>query len=74
MEIIPEEDFKAKLAESIREQRPLKVKLGLDPSAPDIHLGHTVVIRKLKQFQELGHQVQLVICLLYTSFQDCLFH
>lgn len=61
VEIIPEEDFKAKLAESIREQRPLKVKLGLDPSAPDIHLGHTVVIRKLKQFQELGHQVQLVI-------------
>jgi tyrosyl-tRNA synthetase len=61
VEIIPEEDFKAKLAESIREQRPLKVKLGLDPSAPDIHLGHTVVIRKLKQFQDLGHQVQLVI-------------
>ncbi len=61
VEIIPEEDFKAKLAESIREQRPLKVKLGLDPSAPDIHLGHTVVIRKLKRFQELGHQVQLVI-------------
>lgn len=61
VDIIPEEEFEAKLAASIREQRPLKVKLGLDPSAPDIHLGHTVVIRKLKQFQELGHQVQLVI-------------
>ncbi len=61
VEIIPEDEFKAKLAASIREQRPLKVKLGLDPSAPDIHLGHTVVIRKLKDFQDLGHQVQLVI-------------
>ncbi|HBK86653.1 MAG TPA: tyrosine--tRNA ligase [Firmicutes bacterium] len=61
VDIIPEEEFEAKLAESIREQRPLRVKLGLDPSAPDIHLGHTVVIRKLKQFQDLGHQVQLVI-------------
>ena len=59
--IIPEEEFEAKLAKSIRTGEPLKVKLGLDPTAPDIHLGHTVVIRKLKQFEELGHQVQLVI-------------
>ena len=59
--ITPEEEFKEKLANSIRKQKPLKVKLGLDPTAPDIHLGHTVVIRKLKQFQDLGHQVQLVI-------------
>lgn len=61
VDIIPEEEFKAKLANSIRQQRPLQVKLGLDPTAPDIHLGHTVVIRKLRQFQDLGHQVQLVI-------------
>ena len=61
VDVIPADEFQAKLANSIREQRPLRVKLGLDPSAPDIHIGHTVVIRKLKQFQELGHQVQLVI-------------
>src|ERR1700730_14796579 len=60
-EIIPEEDFKEKIAESIYCNRPLKVKLGLDPSAPDIHVGHTVVLQKLKQFQLLGHQIQLVI-------------
>ncbi len=61
VDIIPADELKAKLANSIREQRPLRIKLGLDPSAPDIHLGHTVVIRKLRQFQDLGHQVQLVI-------------
>jgi tyrosyl-tRNA synthetase len=60
-EIIPEEAFKEKIAESIYSNRPLKVKLGLDPSAPDIHIGHTVVLQKLKQFQLLGHQIQLVI-------------
>lgn len=59
--ITPEEEFQTKLANSIRNKQPLRVKLGLDPTAPDIHLGHTVVIRKLKQFQDLGHQVQLVI-------------
>jgi len=61
VEIIPEEDFKNKLAKAILEKRSLKVKLGLDPSAPDIHIGHTVPLQKLKQFQELGHVVQLVI-------------
>lgn len=60
-EIVPEAEFAHKLAQSIRQNKPLRVKLGLDPTAPDIHLGHTVVIRKLKQFQELGHEVQLVI-------------
>lgn len=59
--IIPEDEFRAKLAGSILNGQPLKVKLGLDPTAPDLHIGHTVVIRKLQQFQELGHQVQLVI-------------
>ncbi|GIP39776.1 tyrosine--tRNA ligase [Paenibacillus sp. J31TS4] len=61
VEIVPEEEFKAKLAESVVTGRPLNVKLGLDPSAPDIHVGHTVVLHKLRQFQELGHQVQLII-------------
>lgn len=61
VEIVPEEDLRKKLAKSIATAKPLKVKLGLDPTAPDIHIGHTVVINKLRQFQELGHQVQLVI-------------
>ncbi|MGD9677407.1 MAG: tyrosine--tRNA ligase [Vulcanibacillus sp.] len=61
VEIIPEDEFKKKLTYSIKENKPLKVKLGLDPSAPDIHLGHTVPLQKLRQFQDLGHIVQLVI-------------
>ena len=50
--LLPEEDFKKKLAKSIAENKPLTIKLGLDPTAPDIHLGHTVVLRKLKTFQD----------------------
>lgn len=61
VEIIPEDEFRKKLTYSIKENKPLKVKLGLDPSAPDIHLGHTVPLQKLRQFQDLGHTVQLVI-------------
>lgn len=61
VEIVPEEELEAKVAESVRTGRPLKVKLGLDPSAPDIHVGHTVVLHKLRQFQSLGHEVQLII-------------
>lgn len=60
-EIIPEEELKQKIYNSIKQQKPLKVKLGLDPTAPDIHLGHTVVLNKLRQFQDLGHQVHLII-------------
>ncbi len=60
-DLISEEDLKDKLVEAEKEGRSLKVKLGLDPSAPDIHLGHTVVLRKLKQFQDLGHEVYLII-------------
>lgn len=60
-EIITEEDLKKKLERSHIENRPLVIKLGLDPSAPDIHMGHTVVLRKLKHFQDLGHQVVLII-------------
>jgi tyrosyl-tRNA synthetase len=51
----------AELAKKLAEKRPLRVKLGLDPTAPDLHLGHTVVINKLRDFQSLGHQVQFLI-------------
>lgn len=60
-EIIPEEELIKKLKRSIEEDRPLKVKLGMDPTAPDIHLGHTVVLHKMRQLQELGHDVVLVM-------------
>lgn len=59
--IIPDQEFKQKIAKSIKNDEPLKVKLGLDPTAPDIHIGHTVVLNKLKQFQEFGHTIQLII-------------
>lgn len=61
VEIIREEDLRAKLERAARDSRPLNVKLGADPTAPDIHLGHTVVIRKLRAFQELGHRVIFLI-------------
>jgi tyrosyl-tRNA synthetase len=61
VEIIREDDLRAKLERSAKTGKPLRVKLGADPTAPDIHLGHTVVIRKLRQFQELGHEVIFLI-------------
>src|SRR5690349_23427074 len=61
VDLIREEDLLAKLKRSAEVGKPLRVKLGLDPTAPDIHLGHTVVIRKLKAFQELGHTVIFLI-------------
>lgn len=61
VEIIREEDLRAKLEKSARNGVPLRIKLGADPTAPDIHLGHTVVIRKLRAFQELGHTVIFLI-------------
>src|SRR6202050_1837619 len=54
-EIIREDELKAKLENSIKTNTPLRVKLGVDPTAPDLHLGHTVVMRKLKHFQDMGH-------------------
>jgi tyrosyl-tRNA synthetase len=54
-EIIRESELKAKLEESLKTGKPLRAKLGVDPTAPDLHLGHTVVIRKLKHFQDMGH-------------------
>lgn len=61
VEILPEEELIWKLRESINHNKPLRIKQGFDPTAPDIHLGHTVCLRKLRQFQELGHQVILII-------------
>ncbi len=60
-EIIPEEEFVQKLERSRRENKPLVIKEGFDPTAPDLHLGHMVSIRKLKQFQDLGHTVVFLI-------------
>lgn len=60
-EIIPEEELLKKLEKSISENKPLNIKLGCDPSRPDLHIGHSVVLRKLAQFQKLGHQAILII-------------
>jgi tyrosyl-tRNA synthetase len=60
-EIIRDEELKAKLLQSIQSGKPLRVYLGVDPTAPDIHLGHTVVLRKLKQFQDMGHTAIFLI-------------
>jgi len=60
-EIIPEEELKRKLEYSQKKGKPLNVKLGCDPSRPDLHVGHSVVLRKLNHFQKLGHQATLVI-------------
>ncbi|MBH1940604.1 tyrosine--tRNA ligase [Mobilitalea sibirica] len=60
-QLISEEELRQKLRNALREKRPLTVKLGLDPSAPDIHLGHAVVLRKIKQMQDLGHQAIIII-------------
>ncbi len=60
-EIITEEEFRKKLERSVSENSPLRCKLGIDPSAPDLHLGHAVVLHKLRQFQELGHHVIIIL-------------
>lgn len=60
-EIIPEDDLVRKIEKSIQTKKPLNIKLGCDPSRPDLHLGHSVVLRKLRQFQMLGHQAILII-------------
>ncbi|MCK9484002.1 MAG: tyrosine--tRNA ligase [Candidatus Marinimicrobia bacterium] len=60
-ELISEEEMVRKLENSIKTNRPLRIKQGFDPTAPDIHLGHTVGIRKLRQFQDLGHKIVLII-------------
>jgi tyrosyl-tRNA synthetase len=60
-ELIPQEDWLKKLAKSAATGVPLRIKLGLDPTAPDIHIGHTVVLNKMRQLQDLGHQVIFLI-------------
>ena len=60
-EILPEDELREKIKISINKNKPLTVKLGCDPSRPDLHIGHSVVLRKLRDFQDLGHQAVLVI-------------
>ena len=60
-EVIPEKGLKEKLESSIKSGKPLKIKLGIDPTGSELHVGHAVVLRKLKQFQELGHSIELII-------------
>ena len=60
-EIIPENELRSKLEKAIKTEKPLIAKLGCDPSRPDLHIGHSVVLRKLRHFQDLGHQAVLVI-------------
>jgi tyrosyl-tRNA synthetase len=61
VEIIPEEELERKLAKSKKENKPLIVKLGCDPSRPDLHIGHSIVLQKLRDFQDLGHKVVLIV-------------
>ncbi len=56
VQIYTEDELLAKLARSVHTRKPLRIKLGMDPTAPDIHLGHTVVMGKMRQFQDLGHK------------------
>lgn len=60
-ELLPQDEWVKKLARSEATETPLRIKLGLDPTAPDIHIGHTVVLNKMRQLQDLGHQVIFLI-------------
>lgn len=61
VEILPLEELKTKLTKSLESGKPLRIKLGCDPTRPDLHLGHSVILRKLRQFQDLGHHAILII-------------
>src|SRR6187431_1146241 len=61
VDCIPEEELRRKLERSAKTGKPLRVKAGFDPTAPDIHIGHTVLIRKMRHFQQLGHTVIFLI-------------
>ncbi len=61
IDVLVESELEQKIAKSIETGVPLKIKAGFDPTAPDLHVGHTVLIQKLKQFQDLGHQVYFLI-------------
>ena len=60
-DVVPQDELEQKLARSVRDGTPLRVKLGIDPSAPDLHLGHAVVLRTLRRFQDLGHTAVLIV-------------
>src|SRR5919108_4060568 len=60
-QLVPEAELRQKLERSLKTGKPLRVKYGIDPTGIDVHLGHTVPLRKLRQFQELGHQAVLII-------------
>jgi tyrosyl-tRNA synthetase len=61
VDALPAGGLERRLQEAAREGRPLRAKLGLDPTAPDLHLGHTVVLQKLREFQDRGHRVVLIV-------------
>jgi tyrosyl-tRNA synthetase len=61
VEILVEKELEDKLEKSLKSGVPLKIKAGFDPTAPDLHLGHTVLIQKLRQFQQLGHEINFLI-------------
>lgn len=61
VEIVPEKELVEKLKKSKKEDKPLRIKLGCDPTRPDLHLGHSVILRKMRQFQDLGHHIILII-------------
>ncbi|MEX2456008.1 MAG: tyrosine--tRNA ligase [Balneolaceae bacterium] len=61
VEIVPEKELVEKLTKSKKENKPLRIKLGCDPTRPDLHLGHSVILRKMRQFQDLGHHIILII-------------
>src|SRR5215468_9037679 len=60
-QIVPEDELRQKLEKSVKTSRPLRVKYGIDPTGIDVHLGHTVPLRKLRQFQDLGHTAVIII-------------
>ncbi|HBR22469.1 MAG TPA: tyrosine--tRNA ligase, partial [Nitrospiraceae bacterium] len=61
VEVISEKELLAKFEKAVKKNTPLKIKAGFDPTAPDIHLGHTVLLEKMRQFQELGHEILFLI-------------
>src|SRR5437016_1066318 len=61
VDLVSEKELLGKLEKSVKTGKPLKIKAGFDPSAPDLHLGHTVLINKMRQFQKLGHEVTFLI-------------
>jgi len=61
VEVFTQAELGQRLTEAVRGGRQMRIKLGLDPTSPDIHLGHTVVLRKMRQFQDLGHKAVLII-------------